>query len=299
MKKKISVILIMLAAMVLGGAACFASVIPPQGQGQIGLSSVVLCDSLSLHSEPSYSSASIQTLKYGSRIIVMSRREGWAQVVTGDSEDSPSGWVDEGYIAVDPSWYRTEKATFVYAWDDTSAPKVALLDEGVTLPILRDDGNWIIVSLRGAAGWISNPDRGTSQSSNTGGNSQDSAQNHSGSTSGGSIQDAGQWSGDAFTVYAQDGRTAYIHAAGGAMYEDAQGRTYVSQEEAGFYYCIATDTMYAFDPGAWTGEAYGENEFPSEDGYTGIDYGENPDWTGEDYGENPDWSGVDFGENDY
>ena len=34
------------------------------------------------------------------------------------------------------------------------APKVALLSKGTMLPILKDEGEWLIVSLRGATGWI-------------------------------------------------------------------------------------------------------------------------------------------------
>ena len=67
-----------------------------------------------------------------------------------------------------------------------------------------------------------------------------------------------------FTVYARDGSTVEIRHAGGAMYEDAQGRTYVNQQDEGCYYCITTDITYAFDPTVWTGEIYGENEFPVE-----------------------------------
>ncbi len=48
----------------------------------------------------------------------------------------------------------TEKKTPVYAWNDTAAPKVALLDADTSLPILKEVGEWYVVSLRGAAGWI-------------------------------------------------------------------------------------------------------------------------------------------------
>ena len=34
------------------------------------------------------------------------------------------------------------------------APKIALLDEDTRLPILKEEGDWYIVSLRGAAGWL-------------------------------------------------------------------------------------------------------------------------------------------------
>lgn len=165
MKKTVSAFLTLTAVlMVLGCMTCFASVISPQGPGQIGFSSVVLCSTLSLRSEPELSSATLQTLQYGDRIIVMSRKDGWAEVVLGDSEDAVHGWVDEDFLVVDPAWYQTEEDTPVYAWDDTSAPKVALLDKGTVLPILKDEGDWIVVSLRGAAGWIDHPDRSASQS---------------------------------------------------------------------------------------------------------------------------------------
>jgi uncharacterized protein YgiM (DUF1202 family) len=288
MKKKTSVIPVMLSAALLGSMVCHASIVPSQGPGQIGYSSVVLCNSLTLHSSASFGSSSLQTLKYGDRIIVMSQEGEWAHVVLGDSEDSLQGWVDSDFIAVDPAWYQTEDDTAVYAWDDTSAPKVALLDRGTSLPILRDDGNWILVSLRGAAGWINNPVRSTPQNSSAG--SQASSQSSSGSSyssgssdSSGSSQDyiepSNESQGSYITIYARDGSTVSVFSVGGAMYEDSQGRTYIKQDNDGYYYCITTDVTYAFDPGVWTGEAYGENEFPNEvDDYTGADYGENDDY---------------------
>ena len=43
----------------------------------------------------------------------------------------------------------------------TSAPRVALLDANTELfdpntflPVLKDEGDWLLVSLRGAVGWI-------------------------------------------------------------------------------------------------------------------------------------------------
>ena len=32
--------------------------------------------------------------------------------------------------------------------------KVALLGAGEKLPILREEGDWLLVSLRGAVGWV-------------------------------------------------------------------------------------------------------------------------------------------------
>ena len=135
-----------------------AEIIPAQGEGQIGLQAVVLCQDLTLRQEPNASSKAVKTLHYGDRIIVQPQTGGWAACFLSDSVDSGrSGWVNEDYLAIDPAWYRTEKATPVYAWNETTAPKVALLDKNTTLPILKAERDWLVVSLRGAAGWIHVP----------------------------------------------------------------------------------------------------------------------------------------------
>ena len=152
--KKISLLAAVSVFMV--SSVCHGAIIPSRGYGQIGLSAVVLCNTLTLYDDPDQQNP-LQTLNYGDRPIVMNQEHGWANVVLGDSEDSPSGWVKESFLAIDPAWYETEDSTPVYAWNDTSAPTVALLGAGTTLPILRDDGDWIVVSLRGAAGWIYQP----------------------------------------------------------------------------------------------------------------------------------------------
>lgn len=134
--------------------AAQAEIIPPYGEGQIGFRGVILCEKLSLREKPSASSKVLDTLQYEDFILVARQSDGWAWCVLGDAEDSPAGWVNADYIVVDPAWYRTDATTPVYAWNDTAAPKVALLDENVTLPILKEEGDWLIVSLRGAVGWI-------------------------------------------------------------------------------------------------------------------------------------------------
>ena len=162
MKKNTWLTILAVLIVVLGGVvAAHAEVIPPYGEGQVGLHGAVLCGELSLREEPGASSRLVKTLKYGDFILVTEQKEGWARCVLGDEEDSEAGWVNADYIVVDPAWYRTEKKTPVYAWNDTSAPKVALLDVNTELfdpntflPVLQDQGEWLLVSLRGAVGWI-------------------------------------------------------------------------------------------------------------------------------------------------
>ncbi len=143
-------------------AAC-AEIIPSYGPGQqIGYPAAVLCEELTLRERPSASSRAAGTLYYGDRPIIVgadqpagARMEnGFVYCTLGDSEDSPSGWINADYIVINPAWYVTEKSTAVYAWDDAAAPRVALLDKGIHLAILKEAGDWYLVSLRGAVGWI-------------------------------------------------------------------------------------------------------------------------------------------------
>ena len=165
MKKLTWLTVFVVIALMLGciGTA-YAQIIPARGFGQIGLSAEILCEELTLREKPSFSAKAIETLKYGDLIIVTEQKDGWARVVLGDAEDSPSGWVNADYIVIDPAYYQTDEKTPVYAWNDLSAPKVALLEKNTAvpafldpkgyLPILKDEGEWVLVSLRGAVGWI-------------------------------------------------------------------------------------------------------------------------------------------------
>ena len=151
----------------LGYIACIgvahAEIIPPYGPGQqIGYPAVILCEKLTLREKPSSSSKAMQILNYGDQPIVIGadlptgakEENGFVYCTLGDSEDSPCGWINSDYIVINPAWYVTEKKTMVCAWNDIAAPKVALLDKGTRLPILKTEGEWYIVSLRGAVGWI-------------------------------------------------------------------------------------------------------------------------------------------------
>ena len=164
MKKNGWLTILAVLILVLGciGAA-YAEIIPSYGPGQqIGYPAVVLCESLTLREKPSSSSKAVQTLNYGDLPIVIEadlpagpkEENGFVYCTLGDSEDSPCGWINADYIMINPAWYVTENKTTVYAWNDTTASKVALLDRNTRLPILKEDGSWYLVSLRGAVGWI-------------------------------------------------------------------------------------------------------------------------------------------------
>ena len=155
MKKFVSIVTLVAILFTFAGVfAAQAQLSAPYGQGQIGYTAVVLCEEITVRQQHYNSAKAITTLPYGSRVIVTEEVSGWARVVLSDSIDAQSGWVNSDYIIIDPYWFKTDAKTPVYAWNSLTAPKVALLDKGVTVPVLKIEGDWIVVSLRGAAGWI-------------------------------------------------------------------------------------------------------------------------------------------------
>ena len=155
MKRSLIALLLALAVLAAAADACLAEIIPPQGEGQIGVQAVVLCEKLALRQERDTHSKSLKTLRYGDKMILTDIKDGWAQCFLSDAEgEGPAGYVGTEYLLIDPAWYKMDETTTVYAWNDTAAPKVALLNKGTTLPLLKDEGDWLIISLRGATGWI-------------------------------------------------------------------------------------------------------------------------------------------------
>ena len=73
MKKQKTFAMLFLALLVLWNV-CQALIIPPTGDGQIGLEAVVLCEKLTIRQEPRSNSKAVQTLPYG--YVYKSRKTG-------------------------------------------------------------------------------------------------------------------------------------------------------------------------------------------------------------------------------
>ncbi|MBO4367177.1 MAG: hypothetical protein J5859_00575 [Clostridia bacterium] len=132
-----------------------AMIIPPQGEGQIGIQAVVMLNELPVYETPDTSSKVVEILQSGSLIILMKQENGWAECCLSDDVNAaPAGWVNTEDLLIDPAWYMTNEETPVYAWNDTEAPVFEVFEDTTLLPILNNDGEWLVVSLNGASAWI-------------------------------------------------------------------------------------------------------------------------------------------------
>lgn len=162
MKKLVIILLLLLCCT----ATALADILPATGVDETfkawtGLEcqqAVVLCESLTiLDNRGDQGGQKVGSLKYGNTVPVIESWDGYAKIYYADG--SKTGWVRNDYLLMDPAWYVCDESLQVYAYPDTMAPRVALLDKGTKLPIIteyNDDtiNGWVCVSLRGAAGWI-------------------------------------------------------------------------------------------------------------------------------------------------
>ncbi len=122
-----------------------------QFTGQIAHEAVVLCQSLTVRSAPSFDAEAVLTLENGETFLTNQTTDGWLNVLR---EDGEKGWVRAEYVLENPSFLRLTEPTRAFAFDGEDAPTVGLLDAGTTLPIIHRSREGYVVSLRGAAAWI-------------------------------------------------------------------------------------------------------------------------------------------------
>ena len=157
MKKGFLVICAVVMALVFCATAG-AEIIHPVGAGQMGFDAVVLSKNVSVRPTQNANAKAVKRLNYGDRMAVMPVENGWCEVYLSETEGL-SGYVLESYILIDPAYITIEESTPVYAWKATNAKRVGLISKGETYPIIRMEGNWLLISLRGAAGWMQRPEK--------------------------------------------------------------------------------------------------------------------------------------------
>ena len=152
--KKVGISLFLV--LILVSTAAFGEIIHPMGPGQLGYDAVVISKNVSIRPTQNANAKAVKKLSYGDHLAVMSLGNGWCECYLSETE-GVSGYVLEDYILIDPASLITEEPTPVYAWQDQHAKRVGLLGRGEEYPITRMEGNWLLISLRGAAGWVIRP----------------------------------------------------------------------------------------------------------------------------------------------
>ena len=136
--------------------AAFGEITHPRGAGQLGFDAVIISKNISVRPTQNANAKATKKMNYGEHMAVMSLGNGWCECYLSETE-GVSGYVLEDYILIDPAYITTEEPTPVYAWQAQNAKRVGLLGRGETFPIIRMEGEWLLISLRGAAGWILRP----------------------------------------------------------------------------------------------------------------------------------------------
>ena len=152
--KKIGICLFLALTLICGIA--FGEITHPIGPGQMGFDAVVISKNISIRPTQNANAKAVKKLNYGDRVAVMSLGNGWCECYLSETE-GVSGYALEDYLLIDPAYITVEEPTPVYAWQAQNAKRVGLLGRGETFPIIRMEGDWLLISLRGAAGWILRP----------------------------------------------------------------------------------------------------------------------------------------------
>lgn len=152
-------LLMILSLTMLCSHAC-ATIIEPRGvdlefklsTGIEARRAVVLCRTLSARTDRKDNAKKLKTYTAGETFLTWESWDGWMNCYYSEGKDP--AWVRNWYVVLDPAYYITDEQTAVYAYGDTTAPRVALLAKNEELPIIKETDEWCVVSLRGAAGWI-------------------------------------------------------------------------------------------------------------------------------------------------
>lgn len=118
---------------------------------EAGAPALVLCESLTLRAESSTTAAALRSLPYGAVVHCTGHsKPGWLEVeVSGDT-----GWARAEFLLMNPQFRTFSEETPVLAWPSEDAPWVGLLDAGTVCPVLGEYDGYLVISLRGASGFV-------------------------------------------------------------------------------------------------------------------------------------------------
>lgn len=121
---------------------------------------IVISKSISLRVEPNVRSERITTLPNATLLNVLEDQGHWLYVYAWSLEEKAyvQGWLKSDFVVRNPRFVTTHKATFVYAIPDRGGKKVGEVISGTQLVIIGEYGNYWVVNLRSASGFIHKSD---------------------------------------------------------------------------------------------------------------------------------------------
>lgn len=118
----------------------------------------VLCEALSLRENPDAAATLIHTMPYGTYCTVLEESGSWYNVTYRNEVNTRySGWVRKEYMLVNPDCFVPEGETPVYAMPSGSSKRIGLINSGTSYPIIGEMNGFLVISLRGASGFVAKP----------------------------------------------------------------------------------------------------------------------------------------------
>lgn len=117
---------------------------------------IVISQSVSLREAPSTGARRIASIPNGSVLDLLDEQNGWYYVRCWDSKTQTEmeGYVVVDYVVRDPLFVTTTKSTYVYSTPDRGSKKVGQLVSGTQLVVIGEWGDFWVVNLRSASGFL-------------------------------------------------------------------------------------------------------------------------------------------------
>lgn len=117
---------------------------------------VVISQNVSLRESPSTGARRIASIPNGEMLSLLDEQNGWYTVSWWDSKSNTpqQGYVLVDYVVRDPQYITTTGSTYVYSTPSRSSKKVGQVVSGTQLVVIGEWGDFWVVNLRSASGFI-------------------------------------------------------------------------------------------------------------------------------------------------
>lgn len=117
---------------------------------------IVISKSISLRVEPNVRSERISSLSNGTLLNILNDQGDWLYVNVWNQKEQAyiQGWLKSDFIVRNPRFVTTHQSTYVYAIPDRGGKKVGEVISGTQLVVIGEYGDFWVVNLRSASGFI-------------------------------------------------------------------------------------------------------------------------------------------------